>query len=388
MIETMPLGRLCTIRTGCAYPRARFPDRGLRVIRISNVREGWLEDTSPRYLAPDDPDAGRCPLRAGDILVTLTGYVGRTAVVTEAMLPAVLNQRIAVLRVREGAVDPAYLAALLGTAAFRRQCLAAARGSAQQNLSAAWLRAWPVPLPDAVRQRETAAMLGLADHAAALCRDELAALDRLADARGYALFGDPARSPWPMRPLRETASAPLTYGAPDPAVPFDGTMRYVRITDILPDGRLGDEAVSPARRSASHRLHDGDLLLARSGATVGKCFLYDAARHGPCQYAGYLIRVVPDRAQVLPVYLHWLTGTPYFRDMVARACAASSRPNVNARTYGAMPVPVPPLDRQETLAAFLRQIDTTRQDVRARLDRIAQLRPALERRCFPDLETI
>ena len=95
---------------------------------------------------------------------------------------------------------------------------------------------------------------------------------------------------WEVVRLGEVC-APPEYGASASARPFDPKLpRYVRITDITDDGRLRKADVASADPSAvdGYELGPGDLLFARSGATVGKTYLY-RPEDGPCVYAGYLI---------------------------------------------------------------------------------------------------
>ena len=92
--------------------------------------------------------------------------------------------------------------------------------------------------------------------------------------------------------LKHLLRTSLMYGANDSGIPFDETLpRYIRITDITLDGKLKDEGkLSLSEESASpYILEDDDILFARSGATVGKAFIYKK-EYGKSAFAGYLIK--------------------------------------------------------------------------------------------------
>src|SRR5689334_16492528 len=92
---------------------------------------------------------------------------------------------------------------------------------------------------------------------------------------------------WSCRRLRFSASEPLMYGANEAAVLDDRELpRYIRITDVKADGTLQEDTFRslPEDVAAPFLLKDGDILLARSGATVGKSFQY-LASWGRAAYA-------------------------------------------------------------------------------------------------------
>ena len=86
------------------------------------------------------------------------------------------------------------------------------------------------------------------------------------------------------------------YGSGARKIPYDGEVRYVRITDITVNGELKlDDPVSPSVIEPDRFLNSGDLLIARSGS-VGRTYLH-SNENGTHQYAGYLIRFRIDPGQ-------------------------------------------------------------------------------------------
>jgi type I restriction enzyme, S subunit len=164
------------------------------------------------------------------------------------------------------------------------------------------------------------------------------------------LFADTLLSEPRRVALRSLCTIAGEYGAGVASGPFDATRpRYIRITDIDPRGRLNGDRVSPAgdpKDWESKRLEAGDVVFARSGATVGKTYLHRATSEDAI-FAGYLIRFRPNPAVLLPEYLFAYTLTDEYRAWVASKQRAVAQPNINAKQYGGeLMVPVPDLNTQ------------------------------------------
>jgi hypothetical protein len=106
----------------------------------------------------------------------------------------------------------------------------------------------------------------------------------------YNMFGDPATNPngWEMVPLDNLSIGGPQYGANAKGIDwFEGMPRYVRITDIQEDGSLHPNDIKTLELEdwQTYALQEGDLLFARSGATVGKTYLYQLD-DGLCAFAG------------------------------------------------------------------------------------------------------
>ncbi|MBU6360130.1 MAG: restriction endonuclease subunit S [Chloroflexi bacterium] len=167
------------------------------------------------------------------------------------------------------------------------------------------------------------------------------------------------------------------YGANAPAVTLrQGMPRYIRITDIDDQGQLiYDEAMGvelDATIIKSYTLNDGDILIARTGNTVGKSFLYYSS-NGPCVYAGYLIRFQPDKKKILPEYLFAVTKSSYYRSWLENTIRVGAQPNVNGAEYASMPVPLHPLDSQKHHLAELANLSAIIKNSEANLSAIRHI---------------
>ena len=99
-------------------------------------------------------------------------------------------------------------------------------------------------------------------------------------------------------------------------------------------------------------LSDGDVLFTRSGATVGKSFIYRAT-WGPAAFAGYLIRVRPNPDLMTPEWLSFFAETPTYWSQIAESAIQATIPNVNAEKYASLVLPLPPKPVQEEIVRVI-----------------------------------
>src|SRR3989344_2911052 len=130
------LGEVCDIQNGYAFSSKDYANNGLRVIRIGNVQNGNIVDKRPKFV----PDAfakrvSDFVLQESDILISLTGDVGRVGRISKELLPAVLNQRVGRFFNFTNEVDIGYLFTILNSKKFEQQVISASEGAAQKNTS-------------------------------------------------------------------------------------------------------------------------------------------------------------------------------------------------------------------------------------------------------------
>ena len=188
---------------------------------------------------------------------------------------------------------------------------------------------------------------------------------------------------WGVKRLKYLLREPLQYGANEPSSHTDSdSPRYVRITDIYDDGTLrGDTFRSiPNDIAEPYLLAEGDLLFARSGATVGKTFRYDPS-WGIAAYAGYLIRARFDEGLAAPAFVEYFTRSQSYADWILGNFIQSTIQNVSAERYANLIVPKPPIPEQRAIADFLdretAKLDALIAKIQEAIDRLRELRIAL-----------
>lgn len=240
-----------------------------------------------------------------------------------------------------------------------------------------------VPLPSLDEQRRIAAILDKADAIRAKRRQVLADLDALKASLFNSMF---QVKEYPSSCLNDVSLGRGEYGATVASTEISEDLpRYVRITDIREDGTLSDEARGPAGEYSEWRrylLNEGDILFARSGATVGKTFRYRTS-DGPCVYAGYLIRFVPNPELIDSDFLYAYTRTSKYRGWVAARQNVVAQPNINAKQYGSeLMIPLPPMEEQKEFARRTKIIDRVIASAKHSFERDTELFASLQSRAF------
>lgn len=160
IVNTKKLSDIANVLNGYAFRSVNYVESGIRVIRIANVQDGYIVDDAPCFYPIDtNEDIEKYRLCAGDLLVSLTGNVGRVGILPADMLPAALNQRVCCLRIDETVVNRKYLFYYLRRHQFMRDCIKASKGVAQLNLSTKWLGDYEIPLPAIDEQKRIVARI-------------------------------------------------------------------------------------------------------------------------------------------------------------------------------------------------------------------------------------
>ena len=225
--------------------------------------------------------------------------------------------------------------------------------------------------PELVEQRRIGAFLGRLDSLITLhqrkydklCVLKKSMLDKMFPKGGslypeirFAGFTDP----WEQRKLGEVASG-FEYGLNAAASDFDGEKKYLRITDIDDQTRefRTDDLSSPDINNPiddRYLLKEGDILFARTGASVGKTYLYKAS-DGKTYYAGFLIRAhVSDEADA--GFIFQSTLTERYKQFVLLTSQRSGQPGINAQEYSDLLLPLPSLMEQRRIGAFFDHLDS------------------------------
>ena len=353
--------------------------KDMKALRIRDT-EDHISEEAVRASATSLVPAGTV------LLVARSGILKHTLPVGLSEREVAINQDIKGLIPREALVEPLYFVYCLNGFQSVLLTLWRQQGATVESLDFDTVRSTALPLPPLDEQRAIAAYLDReTERIDALVAKKRLLIERLEEyrsalitrtvtrglppeaARAAGLDPSPRLKPsgvewlgevpehWEVKELRRLLAEPLKYGANEPAELDDPAFpRYVRITDIDDAGALREETFRslPPEVAAPYLLEDGDVLLARSGATVGKSFLYQP-NWGTCAYAGYLIRARVERQTVDARFVRYFTATSAYWAWLDSTYIQATIQNVSAERYASLALPVPPLGEQRAIVAFL-----------------------------------
>jgi len=365
MYDSVRLGDVAEFVRGITFTPSDVDERdreqGIGVMRTKNVQR-TLDLSDVWTIDETFVKNEKQYLTEGDLLVSSANswnLVGKAVWVPKLDFRSTFGGFISVLRKTSEKLDNRYL--FHWFISERTQTLLRSLSNKTTNISNLNLRRaleLSIPLPPLAEQRRIAEQLDTADRILRLRERAIAKLDQLAQSVFMEMFGDPVRNPnkWTLAKLNDLCITKGQYGAGLSAIDFDPSHpRYIRITDIDEYGCLNEKMVSPSGSDdewTDYYLRDGDVLIARSGATVGKTYLHRNCQQR-CVYAGYLIRFSPNPTILQSEFLFALTRTAFYRQWVEAKKKVVAQPNINAKQYGdELIFPVPPIEHQKKFARF------------------------------------
>lgn len=338
------LGNVCEILNGYAFKSENYVKDGIRVLRITNVQKGVIVDENPKFYSLDTKESiEQYKLVKDDLLMSLTGNVGRVGLLPNYLLPAALNQRVACLRNNGEKVDKRFLFHLLNQDIFEQSCIASSKGIAQKNLSTVWLSNYKIPLPPLEVQEQIVVELDnyqkIIDGARQVVENYKPHIDIDPD--------------WEMVELGKVCKP--EYGFTERAKE-KGDVRFVRITDIGQDGKLiNDEKkyIDLTATAKKYLLKKGDVLVARTGATFGKTMMFNEDYEAV--FASFLIRLVFLSKKITPDYYWVFAQSQSYWDQANSLMTGGGQPQFNGNAIKKIKLPMPSIDSQREIVAQVEQ---------------------------------
>lgn len=190
---------------------------------------------------------------------------------------------------------------------------------------------------------------------------------------------------WEQRKLGEMSSS-FEYGLNSAATEFDGENKYIRITDIDEDSHEfnNDNLTSPETdlsNADNYKLYEGDILFARTGASVGKTYIYKVS-DGLVYYAGFLIRA-RIKEDYNPEFVFQNTLTTDYEKFVKATSMRSGQPGINAQEYSQFEIKVPSKNEQDKIGICFRNLDHLITLHQRKCDETKKLKKFMLQKMFP-----
>ena len=182
-------------------------------------------------------------------------------------------------------------------------------------------------------------------------------------------------------PLRDICES-VEYGYTASASTEPVGPRFLRITDIVPE-RLDWEVVPfcqiDPKKLSKYRLHSGDIVIARTGATTGWAkFIKNPPE---AVFASYLVRVRP-AASVDARFVGFVVESSAYKDFIQQHMGGAAQPNANAQILTTYEIPLTPLSIQRRIAGILSAYDELIENNQRRIRILETMARALYREWF------
>ena len=374
-MDKVKIKDVCDILNGFAFKSDNYVDKGIRIIRIANVQKGYIEDSTPAFYPLNSTGLDKYMLDKGDLLISLTGNVGRVAILQEEMLPAALNQRVACLRIKSDKISKGYLFHILNSDFFERKCIQSAKGVAQKNMSTEWLKNYKIPLYSTEQQSEIVSVLDTLQSIICNRKYELQMLDNLIKARFVEMFGNGHDGFCNTKKLGEFCK--FQQGTQIPVEEqieeqLEGYTRFLRIIDYTQAPQIPRYVSVKGREIA-----EDSVVIVRYGATAG------FVGHG---YAGILannlFEVVPDESILSKDFLYLALKYGTFEQEVHDKAFGAAMPALSFGMMNDIGVVTPNSTAQNGFVDFVKQVDKSKATVQKALDETQLLFDSLMQQYF------
>lgn len=181
---------------------------------------------------------------------------------------------------------------------------------------------------------------------------------------------------WDLVSLGDCVKERLSYGVNAPAVPYNNNYpRYIRITDITEDGQYDDNNKRSVITNEAERytLKQGDIVLARTGASTGKSYMYNE-KDGKLVYAGFLIKASVETNKYNSRFVVAQLRTKRYWNWVSSISMRSGQPGINGKEYASFLLPVAPKPEQDKIADILISLDAYVDDLSELIEKKKSIR--------------
>ena len=354
---------------------AKYPNEqdmvheGIPFINAGDLENGCVNLLNANKITTEKyNDLGGAKLQLGDIVYCLRGTLGKNAYIDNFSEGTVASSLVAI---RPKNIDGKYLFYILNSDIEYSQRILHDEGAAQPNLSAKSVSEFIIPIPNIDEQKKLSSFFDSLSNLITLHQRKYDKLQVLKKAMLEKMFPKNGSSvpeirfkgftdAWEQRKLSEMCGT-FEYGLNAAAKEFDGKNKYIRITDIDDASRefLLSDLSSPdicLDGMSKYLLSSGDIVFARTGASVGKTYIY-RENDGIVYFAGFLIRAKVNQDNDAE-FVFQSTLSPSYEKYIRITSQRSGQPGVNAQEYGEYDLFAPSKEEQQRIGHFLRGIDS------------------------------
>lgn len=379
---------------------SNFVSEGIPVLNGYSVSDKCLKDDFSNYVTPEKAKSlKKAVAKRGDVVVTHRGTIGQISYIPSNSLykSYVISQSQFRVTLDKLKVIPSYIV-LYFHSEKGQSTIQESKGHtgvpaiAQPTTT---FRKFIIPLPSLAQQITIVNTLSDVDNLIAALDKKITKKQQIKQGAMQQLLTGKKRLPgfrgnsgfkhtelglipedWEVIELGEVSSN-IGYGVGAAAISYDGENKYIRITDI--DERTRKFSPSPLSSPTffldSFHVNEGDILFARTGASVGKSYLYNK-NDGRLIFAGFLIRF--NIVNAIPEYVYYHTFTRKYNEWILAESARTGQPGVNVEQLKSFQIPFPKdLAEQTAIAQVLTDMDNEISQLEADRNKYEQIKAGM-----------
>ena len=375
------LGDIATVITKGTTPTSvgyNFQNDGINFIKIESINEngGFIDDKFDHISDECHKKLKRSQLQENDILFSIAGAIGRTAIVTNSILPANTNQALSIIRIPQGIINYSFLLYVLQSAVVYEQAEKRKQGVAQLNLSLKDISELVIPDIPLAQQQDIVENLDKVNNLIFLRKQQLSKLDKLVKSRFIEMFGNPVSNDkgWQHQAMAEVA--PSYAGLGD-----NSEIVWLLNLDMVEaqTGRILDYLYVEKEQvgTSTCAFDEGNVLYSKLRPYLNKVVV--PTKKGYCTTE--LVPLRPN-AKLNRQFLAYLLRSEAFVSFINEKVAGAKMPRVSMSVFRDFECILPPMDLQKEFAAFVDQTDKSKFEIQKSLEQLETLKKSLMQKYF------
>ena len=382
-MKKVKLGEVCEVLNGFAFKSLLYVNEGIRIIRITNVQKGYIEDSDPKYYPIEYRNSiEKYILKENDLLMSLTGNVGRVGLISKTMLPAALNQRVACLRTIDSLISKEYVFQFLNSDLFEQLAIRSSNGVAQKNLSTDWLKKVEITYPSVEQQKLITSTLNLIERLICCRKEQNKKLNELVKSRFNEMFGGNKQFE-SIDNLFDIIDGDRGKNYPKSDELFDEEYcLFLNTKNVTKNGFsfITNQFITETKDKLLRKgkLERYDIVLTTRG-TVGNVAYYDESiKYKHLRINSGMVILRPKKPNLNQIFIiHVLRNNNY-----SRAISGSAQPQLPITKLKKILLPLPPLSLQNEFADFVAKVDKSQLAIQKSLEELETLKKSLMQEYF------
>ena len=385
------LGDIATVITKGTTPTSlgfNFQTDGVNFIKIESIDENgkFICEKFDHINEACHEKLKRSQLQENDILFSIAGAIGRTAVVTKEILPANTNQALAIIRIPQGKINYSFLLYILQSSVVMEQAEKKKQGVAQLNLSLKDIGDLIIPDIPIEQQQEIVNNLNKVSNLILLRKQQLSKLDKLVKTRFVEMFRESKQYPKEalnnnveqmfIGPFGSALKNEYFVDESDAYCMVYEQKHAIQKTMDLPTRYVNEEKYKELKR---FEIHGGDIIVSCRG-TIGE--IYSIPNDAPMGIMHpSIMKIRLNKEKYCNLFFVFMLEE-FMRESIKKANGSGIKMAITATELGKELFVVPPIEKQNEFETFVKQIDKSKFDVQQSLEKLETLKKSLMQQYF------
>lgn len=374
--EIVDIANIAKVKNGFAFKSDEYVNDGFKIIRIKNVKNGFIEDNEPVFISLNRENEFKdYILKNDDILISMTGNPGRVAKIKDINLPALLNQRVGKFEITNKNLLKEYFYHFINTEYFEKSVVGLAKGLAQLNVSSSEIESIKIPLPPIDIQQKIVSEIEVLEEKEKKAKEEVEKQKENIKNIISKVSGD------------LTSLSNITSKIGSGATPLGGEGSYkqsgislIRSQNVY-DNEFYEKGLAfiddeQAEKLKGVTVEKNDILFNITGASICRCCIVPE-KYLPARVNQH-VSIIRVTELALPKYVQTILVSEIYKNQLLEiGDGATSREAITKQQLEDFKIPLPPLSEQQKIVSEIEKIEAKINALETEIAEIPKLKEAV-----------